>query len=68
VNFKADVEALNAFNTPQFGQPGITLTLQPGGTLASAAFTSPTSNATTRAITSQLGFSRIIQIGGRISF
>jgi trimeric autotransporter adhesin len=68
VNFKADVEALNAFNTPQFGQPGITLTLQPGGTLASAAFTSPASNATTGAITSQLGFSRIIQVGGRISF
>jgi len=54
-NFELRVEALNAFNTPEFGQPGITITS--GG-----------SSASTGAITSQLGFSRIVQIGGRLTF
>jgi hypothetical protein len=46
---------LNAFNTPEFGQPGITIT-------------TGASSASTGAVTSQLGFSRIIQIGGRLAF
>jgi hypothetical protein len=54
-NFEVRVEALNAFNTPEFGQPGITIT-------------TGASSASTGAVTSQLGFSRIIQIGGRLTF
>jgi hypothetical protein len=64
-------EALNAFNKPEFSQPGNTLTFDSKNyplTLASATYTDPTTNATTGAITSQLGFSRIIQVGGRLSF
>jgi len=54
-NFEVRVEALNAFNTPEFGQPGITIT-------------TGASSASTGAVTSQLGFSRIVQVGGRLSF
>lgn len=54
-NFEVRVEALNAFNTPEFGQPGLTIT-------------TGASSASTGAVTSQLGFSRIIQIGGRFTF
>ena len=67
LNFEFRAEALNAFNKPEFSQPGNTLTFSSIG-LTSATFTSPTTNATTGAITSQLGFSRIIQVGGRLSF
>jgi hypothetical protein len=74
VNFEFRVEALNAFNTPEFGQPNITLSFQsiPGGTLpdnsSAIQYTPPAKNASTGSITSQLGFSRIIQFGGRLSF
>jgi hypothetical protein len=54
-NFEVRLEALNALNTAEFGQPGITIT--PGA-----------SSASTGAVTSQLGFSRIIQVGGRFNF
>jgi hypothetical protein len=67
VNFQFRAEALNAFNTPEFGQPGNILTFANSG-LTSAAYTSATNNATTGAVTSQLGFSRIIQLGGRLTF
>lgn len=68
LNFKLDVQALNAFNTPEFSQPNVTLNVSPGTTLTSATFTNPATNTTTGSITSQLGFSRIIQVGGRITF
>jgi hypothetical protein len=67
VNLEFRAEALNAFNKPEFSQPGNTLTFSSTG-LTSATYTSSTTNATTGAITSQLGFSRIIQVGGRLSF
>jgi hypothetical protein len=51
------VEALNAFNTAELGTPNPTITGVGQGT-----------NASTGAITSSLGFGRIIQIGGRITF
>ena len=66
-NFEFRAEALNAFNKPEFSQAGNTLTFS-STSLTSATFTDPTTNATTGAITSQLGFSRIIQVGGRLSF
>jgi hypothetical protein len=74
VNFELRAEALNAFNNPEFSAPNVTLTFQsiPSGTLpnnsSAIQFTDPSKNATTGSITSQLGFSRIIQIGGRLSF
>jgi len=73
LNFEVRAEALNAFNTPEFGQPGITLPFQkiPAGTAPNSAniqYVLPANNASTGAITSQLGFSRIIQIGGKLSF
>jgi hypothetical protein len=67
VNFEFRAEALNAFNNPEFSQPNVTLTFQSTG-LTSATFTPAASNTTTGSITSQLGFSRIIQVGGRLSF
>ena len=51
------VEALNAFNTAELGTPNTTITGVGQGT-----------NASTGAITSSLGFGRIIQIGGRVTF
>jgi hypothetical protein len=51
------VEALNALNTPELGTPNTTITGVGEGT-----------NASTGAITSSLGFGRIIQIGGKIIF
>ncbi len=54
-------EALNAFNTPEFGSPLNTLTA-PNSPNA-ATFSTATSQ-----INSQLGFSRIIQMGGRLTF
>ena len=63
VNFQFRAEALNAFNTPEFGQPGTTLAVASGSTLTSASFASGSGT-----ITSQLGFSRIIQLGGRLTF
>jgi len=70
LNFEFRAEALNAFNTPEFGQPGITLplTVPKGAAPNSAGIEFPVDNASTGAITSQLGFSRIIQVGGRLSF
>jgi trimeric autotransporter adhesin len=63
VNFQFRAEALNVFNTPEFGQPGTTLAVASGSTLNSATFASGSGT-----ITSQLGFSRIIQLGGRLTF
>jgi hypothetical protein len=68
VNLEFRAEALNAFNNPEFSHPNETLTFPSSGagvpTLTSAAFTT----GTTGSITSQLGFSRIIQLGGRLTF
>ena len=57
IKFQARVEALNAFNTAELGTPNTTITGVGQGT-----------NASTGAITSSLGFGRVIQIGGRITF
>jgi hypothetical protein len=67
VNFQFRAEALNTFNTPEFGQPGNILTFS-SSSLTSATYTPAATNATAGAVTSQLGFSRIIQLGGRLTF
>ncbi len=63
-NFQFRAEALNAFNTPQFGAPTSTLTVAGTG-LASAPTVNPASFGN---ITTTVGFARIIQLGGRLSF
>lgn len=60
-NFQFRAEALNAFNTPQFAAPVSTLPV-------TAATQTITSGTTFGQITSQINYSRIIQLGGRFSF
>jgi hypothetical protein len=67
LDFEFRAEAIDVTNTPQFSQPNNTLTFT-NTSLTSATFTDPTNNATTGAITSQQGFSRQIQLGGRLTF
>ena len=71
VNVQFRAEALNAMNTPELGTPNTTLAVASGYTLGAYAssypangFNSPTSGQ----INSQLGFGRIIQLGGRVTF
>ncbi|MGI4756209.1 MAG: carboxypeptidase regulatory-like domain-containing protein [Janthinobacterium lividum] len=67
VNAQFRAEALNAFNTPQFGSPTLTyVTSGTGVTTAPNVITG--SNQTLGNVTTQINYSRIIQLGGRISF
>ena len=67
VNAQFRAEALNAFNTPQFGSPTLTYVVTSNGVGATpTAATVPTQ--TLGNVTSQINYSRIIQLGGRISF
>lgn len=67
VNVQFRAEALNAFNTPQFGNPATTLVLTNTGATGTPTATTGT-NQTLGNVTSQINYSRIIQLGGRISF
>ncbi|MEZ2348328.1 carboxypeptidase regulatory-like domain-containing protein [Terriglobus sp. RCC_193] len=67
VNVQFRAEALNAFNTPQFGNPATTLVLTNTGATGTPTVTSG-STQTLGNVTSQINYSRIIQLGGRISF
>jgi hypothetical protein len=64
VKFQFRAEALNAFNTPEFAQPSTTY----GVTQASASATPAPTGSTLGNITTTIGFARIIQLGGRLSF
>ena len=67
VNAQFRAEALNAFNTPQFGNPTLTYVVSANGVAGTP--TVPTGTAQTLGnVTSQINYSRIIQLGGRISF
>ena len=67
VNAQFRAEALNAFNTPQFGTPTLTyVTTGTGVTTAPNVITG--TNQTLGNVTSQINLPRIIQLGGRISF
>ena len=58
-------EALNAFNTPQFSTPGLSI----GSYSATASNTNYTSyNTGAGQITGTLGFPRLVQLGGRLTF
>jgi hypothetical protein len=65
VNVQFRAEALNATNTPEFSNPGLSFTASQSSATAAAVLT-PT--ATTGIISGTVGFNRIIQLGGRISF
>lgn len=67
VNAQFRAEALNAFNTPQFGSPTLTYVASPNGATGAPTVATGT-NQTLGNVTSQINYSRIIQLGGRISF
>lgn len=74
-SFQFRAEALNAFNTPQFAQPSTTLGITPtgvGGTPTINGYTDVSKinqgAQTLGNITTTVGFARIIQLGGRLSF
>ncbi len=67
VNAQFRAEALNAFNTPQFGNPTLTYVVS-GTTLTSTPSGQTGTGQTLGNVTSQINYSRIIQLGGRISF
>ncbi len=81
VHFQFRAELLNAFNTPEFGQPSTTLGITPvTANGANPLTTTPTTNGypvggtanqaaqSLGNITTTIGFARIIQLGGRLSF
>jgi hypothetical protein len=74
-NFQFRAEALNAFNTPQFAQPSTTLGITATGVNGTPTITGYTDGTNKGQLTQSLGnitttvgFSRIIQLGGRLSF
>ncbi len=68
VNAQFRAEALNAFNTPQFGNPTLMLVVPSNGAVTATPSISTGTNQTLGNVTSQINYSRIIQLGGRISF
>lgn len=72
VHFQFRAEALNAFNTPEFGNPGSTVAannaISVSGNATTPFTTTPTNNGYLGNITTTIGFARIIQLGGRLSF
>ena len=75
VGFQFRAEALNAFNTPQFAQPSTTLGLTATGVNSAPTITGYTDVARAGQsaqslgnITTTIGFARILQLGGRLTF
>ena len=75
IKFQFRAEALNAFNTPEFGQPSQTLGITTTGVNGTPTITGYTDTAKAGQgaqslgnITTTIGFARIIQLGGRLSF
>lgn len=72
LKFQFRAEALNVWNTPQFGYPTTTLTVKGNGIdVAPTIPTNTSTNLTAQGLgnlNTQIGFSRIIQMGGRITF
>jgi len=66
VNIQFRAEALNATNTPEFANPGLSFTTSQSSATAAPALLSPSS--TTGIVQGTVGFNRVIQMGGRISF
>ncbi len=68
VNAQFRAEALNAFNTPLFGPPAQTLVVTTPATVSAQPVAATGTNQTLGNVTTQINYSRIIQLGGRISF
>ena len=68
VNAQFRAEALNAFNTPQFGSPTLTLVVPSNGAVTATPSISTGATQTLGNVSTQINYSRIIQLGGRISF
>jgi trimeric autotransporter adhesin len=60
-------EALNAFNTPEFNNPNLTINAT-AATATKAAVANSTSVGAIGSSQGTLGFPRLIQLGGRLSF
>ena len=67
LNLQFRAEALNAFNTPQFGNPTLTYVVNGNGATGTPGAAAGTSQ-TLGNVTTQINYSRIVQLGGRISF
>lgn len=65
-NLQIRAEALNAMNTPEFAPPSQTYTVSAPSSVTGTPTAS--SSQTLGNITTTVGFARIIQLGGRISF
>jgi len=61
------IEALNLYNTPQFGNPSTTLIVSGNGVAAAPTVATGTAQ-TLGNLTTTIGYARIIQMGGRITF
>ena len=68
VNAQFRAEALNAFNTPQFGNPSATYVVGTPSTVGATPVAATGSSQTLGNVTTQINYNRIIQLGGRISF
>ena len=64
--FQFRAEALNAMNTPEFAPPSLSYTVSTPASVTSTPAASSTQ--TFGNITTTVGFARIIQLGGRLSF
>jgi len=60
-------EALNLYNTPQFGNPATVLVVSGSGVTTAPTIAAGTAQ-TLGNLTTTIGFARIVQLGGRISF
>ncbi len=58
-------EALNAFNTPQFSTPGLSVGFY---STAATAVNNTAYNSSAGQVTGTLGFPRLVQLGGRLTF
>ena len=73
-HFQFRAEALNAFNTPEFGPPSSTLGVSTASLTATPTVNGYAGGASNQAaqsagnITTTIGFARIIQLGGRLNF
>lgn len=63
VQFRA--EALNATNTPEFANPGLSYTATQASLSAAPVLSK---SSTTGIVQGTVGFNRIVQMGGRITF
>jgi hypothetical protein len=67
-HFQFRAEALNVFNTPEFAPPTLTYGINTPSSVTATPVAATGTSQTLGNITTTLGFARIIQLGGRLSF